>query len=203
MGKAVGDPFLCVPIADAQIQANITSYQDYWLTTISRSLILHLQSHPPHYGQNGFPKMKIKQLTFTLSTMAKLTTTPPQAGPACLSPSFTPHSCSSKSNHVYAHHTGPLGLPSSPQLVLNILDLAVTQLWVWLWALLLPSSVTVRDFDSWASVCKVGMVLESASQQLWELNNECTTHVKFLVCSKCEHIYLFLLFFFFFFNFKT
>ena len=24
-GKAVGDPFLCVPIADAQIQANITS----------------------------------------------------------------------------------------------------------------------------------------------------------------------------------
>lgn len=29
MGTAVGDSFLCVPIAEAQIQANITFYQDY------------------------------------------------------------------------------------------------------------------------------------------------------------------------------
>ena len=29
MRKVLKDPFLWVPIADAQIQANITSYQDY------------------------------------------------------------------------------------------------------------------------------------------------------------------------------
>lgn len=156
------------------------------LTTISQSLILCLQSHPRHYGQNGLSKMQIKQLTFTLRTIWPSSSARPlPSGPACLSPCFTPHSCSGKSNHFCAYHTGPLGIPPTPQLVGHDSGLrSHTALGLTVGSAA-SNSVTMKNSDSWASVCKVGMVRECASQQLWELNNECTTHVKFLVYNKC------------------
>lgn len=172
-----GEVLPICPIAAAQIQANNTAYQYQLQGTSNWSpcpQFYPLKSILLASARPVFPRCKsdfsqrylkpFSDLPSAWGPWPSSSARSPGSGPACFSPCFSSHSRPGKATAHVPVALGHLGCP----LPLSLFS----RPWNWLWhrsgcdwgsaASQLCDFPSVTNFDSWASVCNVGMIMEFA-----------------------------------------